>query len=155
MARRERSICRCPSRVRLVSKAAKRPTLVFTFNKPLTSVTVVTDRGVVSGTPSVVGQQIIVDLASVPNAQLVTLSLTGVTDVYGGTVSTTFSLGVLWGDTDGNGVVNDIDLDAVVAAADAGVVVNETTFRLDVNVSGKINNADIVQTRKRRTQAEL
>jgi len=114
-----------------------------------------TDRGVVSGAPSVVGQQIIVDLASVPNAQLVTLSLTGVTDVYGGTVSTTFSLGVLWGDTDGNGVVNDIDLDAVVAAADAGGVVNETTFRLDVNVSGKINNADIVQTRKRRTQAEL
>ena len=138
-----------------MSKAAKRPTLVFTFNKPLTNVTVMTDRGVVSGAPSVVGQQIIVDLASVPNAQLVTLSLTGVTDVYGGTVSTTFSLGVLWGDTDGNGVVNDIDLDAVVAAADAGGVVNETTFRLDVNVSGKINNADIVQTRKRRTQAEL
>src|SRR5262249_46401344 len=104
---------------------------------------------------AVVGQQIIVNLAGVRNAQVVTLRLAGVTDVYGGTVATTFSFGVLWGDTDGDGLVNDADLDAVSAAAEAGGQVNGTTFRLDVNVSGQINNADIVQTRKRQTIAGL
>jgi hypothetical protein len=102
-----------------------------------------------------VGQEVVVTLAGVHDAQVVTLNVTGVTDIYGGTLPTTFSFGLLWGDTDGNGVVNQTDLDAVTAAAEAGGAVNEATFRLDTNVSGKINNADVVQTRKRRAQAEL
>jgi len=132
-------------------------TLIFTFNKPLAAAgaAVVAGRGTVSGAPSILGQQVLVTPASVHDAQLVTLSLTGVTDAYGGTLSTTFSFGVLWGDADGNGIVNQTDLEAVTAAADAGGTVNETTFRLDTNVSGKINTADVVQTRKRRAQAEL
>lgn len=132
-------------------------TLVLTFNKPLATANaiVVAGRGVLSGAASVVGQQVIVNLSGVHDAQLVTLSLTGVTDVYGGTAESTFSFGVLWGDVDGNGIVSNADLDAITTAAEGGGGLNEATFRLDVNVSGKINNADIVQTRNHRTQDEL
>jgi hypothetical protein len=132
-------------------------TLVFTFNKPLTdaSVTVSAGNAFVNGTPSISGQQVIVNVVSGRDAQYVTLSLSGVTDIYGGTASIAFSFGLLWGDVDGSGVVNDSDLNAVIAANEPGGAVNATTFRLDVNVNGKINNSDVVQTRKRRTQAEL
>jgi hypothetical protein len=77
--------------------------------------------------------------------QLLTVSLTGVTDIYGGTASANFSFRVLRGDVDG-----EADAAAVKAAAAANSPVDQTTFRLDVNADGTINNADVAQTRTRK-----
>src|SRR5262249_39261101 len=71
-------------------------TLVFTFNKPLTAaaVSVTSGQATVSGTPSIAGQQVTVELLNVRDVQPITLQLSGVTDIYGGTASVPFSFAV-------------------------------------------------------------
>jgi hypothetical protein len=81
-----------------------------------------------------------VNLTGVTNAQRITLTLAGVNN---GT--TTFDvavpMGVLVGDTNGNGAVSASDIGQT--KAQSGQTATGANFRTDVNVSGAITAADI------------
>ncbi|MGI8438061.1 MAG: dockerin type I domain-containing protein [Chthoniobacterales bacterium] len=76
------------------------------------------------------------------NAQNVSVSLTNVTDTFGNTsASVTATMGVLLGDTSGNGTVNASDVSQT--KAQAGQAVTISNFRTDVNANGSINSSDV------------
>ena len=120
--------------------------MVFSFPNTLTSVG---GASVTSGTGSVTSRMIdsdahnyIVNLTGVTNAQRITVSLTNVTDSAGGSASSiSASMGILVGDTNGNGSVASSDIAQVKAAV--GKLIDATNFRTDANASGNINAADI------------
>jgi hypothetical protein len=120
--------------------------LIFSFANTLTSVG---NASVTSGTGSVSGHMIdadahnyIVNLTGVNNAQLITVSLTNVNDSAGNSSSSVpISMGVLVGDTTGNGTVNASDV--AQTKANSGQTVDASNFRTDVTVSGSINAADV------------
>ena len=84
----------------------------------------------------------IVNLTGVSNAQVITVSLTNVNDSAGNSSSSVpISMGVLVGDTTGNGTVNASDV--AQTKANSGQTVDASNFRADVTVSGSINAADV------------
>ena len=88
----------------------------------------------------------IVNLTGVTNAQVVTVSLTNVIDSAGNSsASVPISMGVLLGDTNGNGVVSASDI--AQTKSQSGQAVDEFNFRTDVNVSGSITAADVGLTK--------
>ncbi|MBV9008341.1 MAG: TIGR02597 family protein [Verrucomicrobia bacterium] len=119
--------------------------VVFTFanNVTVTSATVTpgaNGTASISGQPSVTANQVTVNLANVSNAQRLTLNLVGVTDgTNSGNVSV--PMGVLLGDTTGDGTVNSADVSQTKARS--GQAVNTTNFRNDVNLDGNLNSADV------------
>jgi len=127
-------------------------TLVFTFANPLTNVA---SASVTGGTGSVVSSTIdsndahnyIVNLTGVTNAQVVTVSLTNVADSVGNfSPAVAGSMGVLLGDTSGDGVVNSADI--TQTRRQSGNVANSSNFREDVTLDGVINSADITLVRR-------
>ncbi len=85
----------------------------------------------------------IVNLTGVTNAQTTTITLANVSDSAGNNSPTVpVALGVLLGDTTGNGTVSGTDVSQTKAAAATGAV-NAGTFRSDVNVGGSINATDV------------
>ena len=92
-----------------------------------------------SGTPVTT-----VNLTSVSNAQRITLTLFGVSN---GTITGDVSvpMGVLLGDTNGNGFVNATDIGQT--KAQSGQPVTSGNFRTDVNFNGAINATDIGQVK--------
>jgi hypothetical protein len=72
--------------------------------------------------------------------QRVTVTLLGVSD-GANTNDVAVRMGLLPGDTNGNGTVNATDIAQTKAAS--GQTVSATNFRQDVNVSGSINASDI------------
>jgi uncharacterized delta-60 repeat protein len=120
--------------------------LVFSFANTLTSVG---NASVTTGTGSVSSHMIdadphnyIVNLTGVSNAQVITVSLTNVNDSAGNSsASVPTSMGVLVGDTTGNGTVNASDV--AQTKANSGQAVDASNFRTDVTVSGSINAADV------------
>jgi hypothetical protein len=122
-------------------------TLVFTFINPLTTVG---RASVTTGTGSVASSYVgptdahtyIVNLTGVTNAQVITVSLTKLTDAAGNFSSAvSASMGVLIGDTTGNGVVNSSDI--AQTQSQSGQPVTNLNFREDVTVNGVINSSDI------------
>jgi hypothetical protein len=127
-------------------------TLVFTFANTLTSVA---GASVTSGTGSVASSNIdstdahnyIVNLTGVTNAQVITVSLSNVTDTAGDFSSVVAgSMGVLVGDVNASGRVD---------AADVSLVRQQTlqpasssNFREDINASGRIDAADVSVARQ-------
>ena len=122
-------------------------TLVFSFANTLTNVG---GASIISGTGSVVSNNIdssdshnyIVSLTGVTNAQVITVSLTNVSDSAGnfsGAVSV--QMGVLIGDTTGNGSVNSSDI--AQTQSQSGQPVTSSNFREDVTANGVINSSDI------------
>ena len=124
--------------------------LIFSFANPLVNVG---NASVTSGAGSVSDQMIdadphnyIVNLTGVSNAQVIRVSLTNVNDSAGHSSSSVLiSMGVLLGDTSGNGAVNASD-----------IVADESKFRsgggrfqlpLRVSLSGTINANDIAQVK--------
>ncbi len=84
----------------------------------------------------------IVNLTGVANAQIITVALINVSDLAGNSSSVVpVSMGVLLGDTNGNGSVNSTDISQV--KSQSGQAVNETNFRDDLNVEGSINSSDV------------
>jgi hypothetical protein len=120
-------------------------TVIVTFAAPvtLTSATVTPGAGgtaSVSGTPTINGNQVTVNLTNVSNAQTLTVNLLGVSDgTNSGTVAVPMS--VLLGDTSGNGLVNSTDISQT--QAQSGQAVTLSNFRTDVNSNGLINSTDI------------
>jgi hypothetical protein len=122
-------------------------TMVFTFLNALTSVG---NASVTSGTGSVASSNIdssdphnyIVNLTGVTNAQVIAVSLANVADSAGNS-STIVSapMGVLIGDTTGNGAVNSSDI--AQTQSQSGQPVTASNFREDVTINGVINSSDI------------
>jgi hypothetical protein len=131
--------------------------LIFTFTKTLSSVASVSAVATSQGGPQTVPSngaigidthQYIVDLASVPNAQYVTVTLTGVLDTDGGSGDIIGPrVGFLRGDTTGDGSVNSADISQTKSKS--GQIVGPTNFRNDVTTEGALNSADISLVKSR------
>src|SRR6202035_2843840 len=109
-----------------------------------TSVTV-GSASVTSGTGSVssfsvTGPQVTVNLTGVTNVQRITVTLMNVNDgTHMGDVP--LSMGVLVGDTNGNGLVNSADVSQT--KSQVGMAVSSSNFREDVNANGVIDSVDV------------
>ena len=89
-----------------------------------------------------------VNLTGVSNAQTITVSLTNVTDSLGNNSSAiTASMGVLLGDSNGDGFVNSGD--ALQTRSRSGQTTSVTNFRSDVNADGFVNSGDTTIVRSR------
>ena len=126
---------------------------MFTFANTLTSVN---GASITSGTGLVAGNNIdssdahkyVVNLTGVTNAQTITVSLTNVTDSAGNFSSAvSASMGMLVGDTNGDGFVNSADISQT--KSQSGNAVTSNNFREDVNADGFINSADISLVKSR------
>jgi hypothetical protein len=117
-------------------------TMVFSFSG-LVANCGTASSGTVSNGPS--PNQCTVNLTGVPNAQYLTVTLTGVNvptacpSSFTGNASGT--MGVLVGDTTATGTVNASDVGQTKARS--GQITASTNFRSDVNVNGVINAADV------------
>jgi hypothetical protein len=119
-------------------------TVVFTFSNPVVSVGGATTSGgtVSSSGPGVNSREYVVNLTGVPNAQNVVVSLNGVVDSTGAAAGpVTVTMGVLLGDTTGNGTVNASDLSETKSRS--GSTTDGSNFRNDVTVNGAINSSDV------------
>ena len=119
-------------------------TVVITFAVPVTvtNATVTPGSG---GTASLAGfsvnnTEVTVNLTNVSNAQTLSINLLG---VVGGSNSgdVSVAMGVLAGDTTGNGFVNSSDISQT--QSQSGQPVDLNNFREDVTVNGAINSSDI------------
>ena len=122
-------------------------TLVFTFTNPIANVA---GASVAAGTGSVSSSNIdtndahnyIVNLTGVTNAQVITLSLSNITDSVGNFSSAlSASMGVLIGDVNASGRVDAADVSLV--RQQTLQPVTSSNFREDVNASGRIDAADV------------
>ncbi|HEU0209070.1 MAG TPA: dockerin type I domain-containing protein [Candidatus Udaeobacter sp.] len=127
-------------------------TMVVTFANPV-SVTGSPQAQVTSGTGTigtggagnggavtVAGAVVTIPLTSVTNQQRITVKLSGVSDGAAmGDVS--IPMGILNGDTNGNGTVNAGDV--TQTKIQVGAVVGAGNFRTDVNNSGTLNAGDV------------
>jgi hypothetical protein len=90
--------------------------------------------------------EFVVHLTGVPNADVVTVTLGNVTDACGnGAAAVVASMGVLVGDTNGDGVVNAGDVQQTRNRS--GQLVVPANFRSDVNADGAINSGDALLVR--------
>ncbi len=111
----------------------------------------VTSASITSGTGnadnfSVSGGQVTVNLSGVSNAQVITLKLAGVSDgVNSGDVLV--RMGVLSGDTTGDGHVNASDV--AQTKSQSGQPVSAANFREDVNSNGAVNASDVSLVKSR------
>ncbi len=127
--------------------------LVFTFDKSITAATVaVTEGTAVAGAAVLDGNDVVVDLSGVGNAQYVTVSLSAVAAADGGFGgSATARIGFLAGDVNGSRAVTLSDLLAVNAAL--AQIVTATNYLADVNLSGTLSLSDLLFVNVRLTQA--
>jgi hypothetical protein len=119
-------------------------TLVLRFTNKVNSVgsaSVTTGVGSVSGTPTINGNTMTVNLTGVANAQKIVVTVSDVTDAYGRTLAkATVPVGILLGDVDGNKTVDSKDVNAVSGKVGAKLSPN---FRDDVNIDGSITQTDV------------
>jgi hypothetical protein len=128
--------------------AAGRHRIVFQFPNPVSSA----DNAMVSGqlgAPAILARdagpgpnEYTVELTNVANAQTITLTLIGVRNASGTNIGDfSVPMGMLLGDTNGNGVVNATDISETKAIS--GSVTNSGTFENDVTANGVINSSDV------------
>ena len=115
--------------------------VVVTFPGPVTVGGAAITSGTGTATTSVAGGTVTIDITGAPDVQRLSIQLSNVSD---GTNlgNVTIPMGLLLGDTGGNGNVGSSDIGQTKAAAASGVV-NASTFRTDVNANGVINSSDI------------
>ncbi len=124
--------------------------LVFRFNNPVASgrAAIVAGSATLAGAPSFAGDNLIVNLTGVADAQIITVALSDVTDAYGQTMPETMrSVGFLVGDSNGDGFVNASD--ALQTRIRSGQAVDNSNARVDINLDGSINTADALLVRTR------
>jgi hypothetical protein len=123
--------------------------LVFTFSNPLSAVglaSVTAGTGTVSS--SAMGpnpNQYRVDLTGVTNAQYISVTLSEVLDSQNNVGDVSATMGVLFGDVNGNKTVSNTDVASVKAQVAA--TVNSSNFRNDVNANGTLSNTDVSATK--------
>ena len=118
--------------------------LIFTFIDPLLSVGNIAITGcaqVVQGAIGADSSQFVLDLTNVCNGQSITVTLRNVVTTMGAVGDFTVTMGVLVGDTNGDGIVNSTDISQ--AKSQSGVPVSVSNYREDLNVDGTINSSDI------------
>ena len=120
-------------------------TFVFSFAAPLTNVSHATvTGGIGSVTSSTIDPsdptKYVVNVSGVTNAQYLSITLSGISGGGGGS-TVSGSVGILLGDTTGNGVVNSSDIAQV--QSQSGLAVTSLNFREDLNGNGLINSSDI------------
>src|SRR2546430_7505807 len=118
--------------------------LVLTFSNNVTSgnASVTSGTGNVAGTPIFSGKMMTIELTGVANAQQITVTVSGATDIFAQVLpDKTVPINVLLADVNGNGVVNASDV--VQPKLRIGQPVDGTNFRGDVNANGSINSGDI------------
>jgi hypothetical protein len=115
--------------------------VILSFSSPvgLTSARLTSGTGNVSGI-SVSGSKVTVNLTGVANVQAIAITLFGVSD-GDSTHDIIVPMGVLLGDTSGNGTVNSPNVSQ--AKSRSGQAVDNTNFRTDVTVSNSINSSDV------------
>ena len=114
--------------------------VVFNFANDVTNCGTPTNAGgsVVSGPNT---NQCTVNLTDVPNGQTINVELDNVADAFSNTGNVSVPMGVLIGDTTGNGIVNSSDI--AQTQSQSGQPVTQSNFREDVTVSGAINSSDV------------
>ena len=123
-----------------------RQEIVFTFNNNTTGADSVTTS---CGTAAKVSvdpndpHSLLVKLNALRcDEQLVTVTLNGVHDDQGNTLSSaSVTFGLLFGDVNGDGIVNNADVVSIRAVQ--GQHVNSSNFRNDLTLDGRIDNKDI------------
>ena len=120
-------------------------TFVFSFAGPLTNVShALVTGGVGSVASSLIDSsdptKYIVNVTGVTNAQYLTITLSGISGGGAGAI-VAGTVGILVGDTTGNGVVNSSDI--AKTQSQSGLPVSSLNFREDVNGNGLINSSDI------------
>ena len=117
-------------------------TIVFTFDKAITDATVsISEGAATAGTPTFSGNDVVVGLTNVIDRHYVTLSLTNVASMDGGTGgSASVRIGFLAGDVNQTRVVSVADLGLVNLQLSQSVTA--ANFLTDVNVSGTVSLAD-------------
>lgn len=117
-------------------------TIVFMFDKPINAAVIVITEGVATlGLVTINGNEIIVPLTGVSNQQYVTIALSNVASVDGGSGGNASArIGFLTGDVNQNRVVTVADLGLV--NAQLAQPVTPTNFLKDVNASGTLTVAD-------------
>ena len=89
-----------------------------------------------------------VSLTGVADVQMITLTLTNVTDSFGQILaSAAINVNMLIGDTTGNKMVNSTDISQ--AKMQSGMPVSAANFRNDVVVTGSINGTDVSLVKSR------
>lgn len=118
-------------------------TIVLHFDQPIQSGTAAVTAGTGSaGTVSFDGNDMIVQLSGVGNAQRLTLTATNVTAVGGGVLnSASLTVGFLIGDTNTDKFTDAIDVSQT--KSQSGNSVTNSNFREDVNVDGFIDAVDV------------
>jgi len=116
--------------------------MVFNFPIPVTftSAAVTAGTGSVSSSSGSGTTSLTVNLTGVTNAQRITVTLYGVSDGGSGSANLTAQMGVLVGDTNGNGTVNAADV--AQTKGRLGQTVGATNFRSDASANGSIDAAD-------------
>ncbi len=89
---------------------------------------------------SVSGAEVTVNLSGVTNAQRIVVTFFGVSDGTN-TSNVAIPMGILLGDTNGNGSVNASDV--AQTKGQSGQAVTAANFREDVNASGLVNAGDV------------
>ena len=118
--------------------------IVVTFGGPVTfsSAQVTQGTATVSSTTTN-GNQVVINLTGVTNAQTIQVTLAAVDDGVG-TTDIAIPMSVLVGDVNGTGAVDGNDVSAVQSATRQ--LANTVNFRLDVNGSGLIDGNDVAIT---------
>ena len=122
-------------------------TLVFFFTTNVVSGSATVTEGVgTAGAASFSGHSMTVPLTGVTDVQKITVTLDTVTDAAAQVLpSTSLSMVVLLGDTNGNKVVNATDVSQT--KLQSGIAIGAANFRNDTNVSGSISAADVSQVK--------
>jgi hypothetical protein len=118
--------------------------VVVTFGGPVT----VSNAQITQGTATVSstsmnGNQVFINLTGVTNAQIINVTLLGVSDGTN-TIDLTIPMGVLLGDVNATKSVDGNDVSAVQSHTRHSL--NSTNFRYDVNINGSIDGNDVSTT---------
>jgi uncharacterized delta-60 repeat protein len=128
--------------------------IVFNFGGPVTFTTasVTSGSGAVTSVSGNGTATAFVNLSGVTSGQRITVTLASATD---GTITTdaTVQMGILIGDTTGNGSVSASDIGQV--KGQSGQPVTQSNFRLDVTASGEAINASDIGLVKSRSGTQL
>lgn len=125
--------------------------VIVTFDVPVVGGTAtVTGHNPASGTgtavaPSFSGNEMIIRLTGVSNAQVLKLTIAGATDGVNILPSFDVNVGFLIGDTTGNRAVNSSDVSQT--KGQSGMAVTSANFRTDVRANGAINSADVSEVK--------
>ena len=120
--------------------------VTFSTSVTLTGATVTSGTGSVGSFSGSGTAVITVNLTGVTNAQRLGVTLANVNDGTA-TGDVFIPMGVLTGDTNGNGSVNASDVSQT--KAQSGAAVTGSNFRTDVNSNGSINASDVSSVKSR------